>query len=250
MDSVNTSAEENSAEVEENEPVAEAVSEPVIETAKEAVTETDNEPVFETTETIFDDSDSDTSAENSVQFDSPDTLFEEHFDTTENLLSDLEKVDVAETKTEDASDEPAFDTIDNIIEEPAAPVEEETSVTEAEVSSQDEDIPTVDKLLSQPPREEETAEVSSEFAEVDNLDTNISKDNIDYLNADKENAIQQDSLYTSEKTTNDDLKRDIKSVLLYMDQLLENLPEEKIMEFAKSDEFVTYKKLFSELGLS
>jgi len=250
MDSVNTSAEENSAEVEENEPVAEAVSEPVIETAKEAVTETDNEPVFETTETIFNDSDSDTGAENSVQFDSPDTLFEEHFDTTENLLSDLEKVDVAETKTEDVSDEPAFDTIDNIIEEPAAPVEEETSVTEAEVSSQDEDIPTVDKLLSQPSHEEETAEVSSEFAEVDNLDTNISKDNIDYLNADKENAIQQDSLYTSEKTTNDDLKRDIKSVLLYMDQLLENLPEEKIMEFAKSDEFVTYKKLFSELGLS
>ena len=39
-------------------------------------------------------------------------------------------------------------------------------------------------------------------------------------------------------------------VLLYMDQLLENLPEEKIVEFAKSDEFVTYKKLFSELGLS
>ena len=46
------------------------------------------------------------------------------------------------------------------------------------------------------------------------------------------------------------LKKDIKSVLLYMDQLLENLPEEKIMEFAKSDEFVTYKKLFSDLGLS
>ena len=35
-----------------------------------------------------------------------------------------------------------------------------------------------------------------------------------------------------------------------MDQLLENLPEEKIMEFAKSEQFVTYKKLFAELGLS
>ena len=35
-----------------------------------------------------------------------------------------------------------------------------------------------------------------------------------------------------------------------MDQLLENLPEEKIVEFAKSEEFTTYKKLFSELGLS
>ncbi len=48
----------------------------------------------------------------------------------------------------------------------------------------------------------------------------------------------------------DDLKEDVKSVLLYMDQLLENLPEEKIMEFAKSEQFITYKKLFSELGLA
>ena len=35
-----------------------------------------------------------------------------------------------------------------------------------------------------------------------------------------------------------------------MDQLLENLPDDKIEEFAKSNEFNTYKKLFSELGLS
>ncbi len=48
----------------------------------------------------------------------------------------------------------------------------------------------------------------------------------------------------------DDLKNDVKSVLLYMDQLLENLPEDKIMEFAKSEQFTTYKKLFSELGLA
>ena len=35
-----------------------------------------------------------------------------------------------------------------------------------------------------------------------------------------------------------------------MDQLLENLPEEKIEEFARSEQFSTYKKLFKELGLS
>jgi hypothetical protein len=45
------------------------------------------------------------------------------------------------------------------------------------------------------------------------------------------------------------LKKDIKDVLSYMDQLLESLPEEKIEEFAKSDHFDTYKKLFKELGL-
>ena len=48
----------------------------------------------------------------------------------------------------------------------------------------------------------------------------------------------------------EDMKAEIKSVLAYMDQLLESLPEDKIAEFAKSEQFATYKKLFSELGLS
>ncbi|MCR5724599.1 MAG: hypothetical protein K6G80_05885 [Treponema sp.] len=47
-----------------------------------------------------------------------------------------------------------------------------------------------------------------------------------------------------------DLRQEIKSVLSYMDQLLENLPEDKIAEFAQSDQFETYKKLFKELGLA
>jgi hypothetical protein len=34
-----------------------------------------------------------------------------------------------------------------------------------------------------------------------------------------------------------------------MDQLLESLPEEKIEEFAKSEYFDTYRKLFKELGI-
>ena len=46
-----------------------------------------------------------------------------------------------------------------------------------------------------------------------------------------------------------DLKNELKNVLAYMDQLLESLPEEKIEEFAKSEHFDTYKKLFKELGL-
>lgn len=47
-----------------------------------------------------------------------------------------------------------------------------------------------------------------------------------------------------------DLKEEIKSVLSYMDQLLESLPEEKIEEFARSEHFEVYKKLFGELGIS
>jgi hypothetical protein len=47
----------------------------------------------------------------------------------------------------------------------------------------------------------------------------------------------------------DDLKDEIRTVLTYMDHLLEALPDEKIQEFAKSDYFVMYKKLFEDLGL-
>ena len=85
--------------------------------------------------------------------------------------------------------------------------------------------------------------LSSVFAEVDNLDNTLSDSNLAYLD-------KQSTSESSDNTANTELKQDIKSVLLYMDQLLENLPEDKIVEFAKSDEFVTYKKLFNELGLS
>jgi hypothetical protein len=45
------------------------------------------------------------------------------------------------------------------------------------------------------------------------------------------------------------IKNEIRSVLSYMDQLLESLPENKIEEFAKSEHFATYKKLFEEFDL-
>ena len=46
------------------------------------------------------------------------------------------------------------------------------------------------------------------------------------------------------------LKSELKSVLSYMDQLLEALPEDKIQEFARSEHFEVYKKLFEELELN
>ena len=45
------------------------------------------------------------------------------------------------------------------------------------------------------------------------------------------------------------LKSEIRSVLSYLDKLLDSLPEAKIEEFARSEYFDTYKKLFEELGL-
>ena len=46
-----------------------------------------------------------------------------------------------------------------------------------------------------------------------------------------------------------ELKSELRNILSYMDQLLESLPEQKIEEFAKSNYFDSYKKLFKELGL-
>ena len=58
-------------------------------------------------------------------------------------------------------------------------------------------------------------------------------------------AIQE----TSTDTIPTHLKHELKTVLSYMDQLLESLPDEKIEEFARSKYYDTYKKLFKELGL-
>ena len=288
MDSINSVSEEQTEEISEPESddtIEEAIAEeaPVTERA-EADTVT-----FETTDTIFEEP-AEKSEENDVEFDSPDTLFEEHFDTTDTILADIEEAPAIQEETpSNQEDDPApqeaapapqeasqpeeakeDNSLEDVFSEAASeafndvdtsfePVEVEESeaaeteavseapetaaVTEApeqasEEPVEDNEVPTVEKVISQ----SSEANIDSNFAEVDNLDTNITADNIDYLNSDKDAA--------SKKASNEDLKRDIKSVLLYMDQLLENLPEEKIMEFAKSDEFVTYKKLFSELGLS
>ena len=82
----------------------------------------------------------------------------------------------------------------------------------------------------------------NDFVSHEDDNNDLTDSNIDYLTTEEKTEEAADE--------NAELKKDIKSVLLYMDQLLENLPEEKIVEFAKSDEFTTYKKLFSELGLS
>jgi hypothetical protein len=45
------------------------------------------------------------------------------------------------------------------------------------------------------------------------------------------------------------IRMELRDVLIYMDKLLESLPEEKINEFAQSEHYNTYKKLFEELGI-
>ena len=45
------------------------------------------------------------------------------------------------------------------------------------------------------------------------------------------------------------VREEVRSVLAYLDQLLDALPPEEVREFAQSKHFATYKKLFREFGL-
>ena len=48
----------------------------------------------------------------------------------------------------------------------------------------------------------------------------------------------------------DPLRDEVRNVLSYLDKLLDSLPDDKIEEFARSEHFETYKRLFEELGLA
>lgn len=121
--------------------------------------------------------------------------------------------------------------------------------------------------LSDSSEEIEITETEEPVIEETNKDDTVLEDSVieetdfnDVISAGED--LQDESVFTEqvdlepkkENVSNEeipsDLKQEIKSVLSYMDQLLENLPEDKISEFAQSEHFVTYKKLFQELGLS
>ena len=67
--------------------------------------------------------------------------------------------------------------------------------------------------------------------------------------ASKETIKQHVTKHDNYQMIPSELKSELRNILSYMDQLLDSLPEEKIEEFAKSEYFDSYKKLFKELGL-
>ncbi len=120
----------------------------------------------------------------------------------------------------------------------------ENFVSEPEVEEQNDEVVTQPIVPEEPFTFDETEIAENEEIIEDSI--NFEEQIVDTSDDFAENT----ETVPAEPEMNSELKRDIKSVLLYMDQLLENLPEDKIMEFAQSDEFATYKKLFNELGLS
>ncbi len=104
-----------------------------------------------------------------------------------------------------------------------------------------------EEVLELPESEEtENAKKNESAEEVETEKTEATQENI----SEPEELSSEEPETKESKDISDDLKTEIKSVLSYMDQLLENLPENKIAEFAQSEQFDTYKKLFKELGLA
>lgn len=79
-----------------------------------------------------------------------------------------------------------------------------------------------------------------------NSEETVTKESVEPIAKQPESSV---SAAASNPDVSNKLKKDIKTVLLYLDQLLTALPEDKIEEFANSEYYDTYKKLFEELGI-
>jgi len=149
---------------------------------------------------------------------------EQHSATEERTIHELENdEDFPNPFEEDVSNIPAAEIAEDIIEEPF--IGELTDSDESTNEDPQEELDTIPELE---PEEEKVSE------------------------APKQETLLQAATKKREATVSIplELKNEIKSVLSYMDQLLEALPEKKIEEFAKSEYFETYKHLFEELGIS
>ena len=205
--------------------------------------------------------------------------------TVPAAAEDFTEPEISEPSEPEEIAEPELDTSSEVSEPEIAEQPEEPAQQEDEKATiTDEDIPspTLESLNIQTEIEDEpltednieylTSEVPEELREEEtetedeNLETGISEHPVENVFTNWEAAPEPEKteIQDSQETPSEppaeikdrsneipaDMKAEIKSVLAYMDQLLENLPEDKIAEFAQSEQFETYKKLFAELGLS
>jgi hypothetical protein len=195
----------------------------------------------------------------------------------ENISIDL---DLEEPETVIEEEAPIEEiSIDLDLEEPEVVIEEKAPIEEIAIDldlEEPADTPPDDEIDFESIAEEEELEPEEEsFAQVipegfvvepddsqsaspfDTVDTGESfrEEDLDVLEGDTEAdelsppAVEKGAEDAVVSSIPSNIKDELKTVLSYMDQLLESLPEEKIEEFAKSEYFETYKKLFEELGL-
>lgn len=155
----------------------------------------------------------------------------------DDILVESSPTDILETKDSENKTENASDSFN---EDPF-----ELSAVEPSIS----ETLTDEKLdyLSKAPEESEQNENSEELLELPESEETEATEKVE---PETLQEVKEEPETKESKDISDNLKSEIKSVLSYMDQLLENLPENKIAEFAQSEQFDTYKKLFKELGLA
>ncbi|TVR90444.1 MAG: hypothetical protein EA428_08455 [Spirochaetaceae bacterium] len=155
-------------------------------------------------------------------------------DTLAQLDIDSELADIEDLK--DSPDDTVADTseIDDI--SIAFPDEDEFEIDD-ELDLDEDTLELEDDELGE-------IEISAEELEDDELgETATTAHSLTNTMAAAQEAAENDT------ELSEDLREEIRAVLRYMDQLLESLPEDKIQEFASSEHFEVYKKLFEELGL-
>lgn len=205
-----------------------------------------------------------------VEEKAPETpSFEENADESAEESTQTEQSDEALDFTNENIEEPVLDDIDTNIAEDELPdeilvpkaddlvVESSSNNLIEEESSPSDDKTMVDEpfVFDEAESKSPVAEVAEETEERKSDDVSIKENELDDLLASEAALAEQNKKYIEEdkqevqSSIPNNLQKEIKSVLSYMDQLLENLPEEKIAEFAQSEQFETYKKLFKELGL-
>ena len=155
-----------------------------------------------------------------------------HITTIEDDTSYLEGTEIAEPELDNITiEEPELETIDFNDEKLEEPELAEFNIDLTEIETDfpvSQDVPVESPIFEEP--------VIAEAVNVESV--------IETVECSPQSTSSELSKLPFE------LKNEIKSVLSYMDQLLESLPEEKIEEFARSEHFEVYKKLFEELGIS
>ena len=163
-------------------------------------------------------------------------------------VSDIIDEDVIEELSEEE------DVIDIDLPDEEVPLEELTTEELEDLSleelSPEEDIPTEEILLEEEAEDLTILEEDEESTGASEPVQAVEKNETALSETPDSDMIRNLRSNTSLDKLPSDLREEIREILTYMDQLLESLPEDKIQEFARSEYFEVYKKIFEELGIT
>lgn len=167
------------------------------------------------------------------------TYLDEEEPVPEDFQEKSETGEISEAGEADETPIEEFDTENSDVSEfDGIPDSQEIDLSAEDFDSMNaEDVNSVNEEISEKSDSGETESAQVENAQV-NEGSGLKNISNEIHNSEKERKISSG------------LTDEIKSVLAYMDQLLESLPDNKIKEFAESEYFEKYNKIFDELGIS